>query len=52
MKSFCDDTLVTFFGDEIVKTSLKSSKVRFRYNQFESLQFGQIAQLQITNIER
>jgi len=52
MEKFCDDILVTFFGDVIVMTSLKCSKVRFHYNQFETPQFGQIAQLQITNIER
>jgi len=33
MEKFCDVILVTFFGDVIVMTSLKCSKVRFRHNQ-------------------
>jgi len=52
MENFCDVILVTFFGDVILMTSLKCSKVQFRHNQFELPQFGQIIQLQITNIER
>jgi len=52
MENFCDVILVKFFGDIIVMTLLKCSKVRFRHNQFETPQLGQITQLKITNIER
>jgi len=41
-----------FFGDVVVMTSLKCSKVRFRHNQFETPQYGEITQLQINNIQR
>jgi len=37
--------LVTFFGVVIVMTSLICSKDRFRHNQFDTPQFGQITQL-------
>jgi len=47
---------VTFFGDLIFMMSLKWHhnyifEVRFRHNELEKTQFGQITKLQVTNIE-
>jgi len=47
----CDLSLVTFFWDEKQWRPNCFFKVRFRRNQFEKQQFGQITQLQVTKTE-
>jgi len=56
LKKILDIILVTFFSDVMLMTSLKWCRkyifeVRFCHNQLEKPQFGQITELQITNIE-
>jgi len=55
MEKSCDVSLMTF-GNVMAMTSLKWRlsdffKVRFRHNQFEKPQFGQITLLYITKIK-
>jgi len=54
--AYIEKILVTFFGDVMVMTSLKLRhnyifEFRFRHNRLQKTLFGQITELQVTNIE-